>query len=1071
KLLKKRYAVFNDDGSLAELKGFEVKRRGELKLIKIFQSQIFKVFLEGTTLTECYAAVANVADQWLDILFSKAQGLPDHELFDLITENRSMSKSLEEYGAQKSTSICTARRLAEFLGDQMVKDKGLACKFVISKKPLNMPVSERAVPVAIFSADTATRKQFLRRWLRDNSLEDSDIRSILDWDYYLERFGSVIQKLITIPAAMQGVSNPVPRIQHPDWLSKRVAAAMSTRKQRHLTDVFKPVSKEEHMAKVSAELERSRIEDDMEDFGVVGSGGSLARRKVGVVHSKRKRNGGLAPLTIGQVVERLENMASAPDPSESYGDWLDHSKAVWALKRNLRSLRLKAAENGDVDMVEEPAAGGPGLGQFFTKTHVSLARNVWHVVQWAETDTPGELRAWVWIGAQLHTVRVEIPRILYVTSAVHQAEIANSKYFSEAPSVVLPRTAYGQHMHTYKCVMGEQEYIAHSSRWGSFFAHPGIGGVYETEVTPLDRALIEVGATAWLNGAARRRGAGRSMADVVGLGDLDTLRTVLAVPSGVASQTWNARDMSYALLYHASARDGRHFLAFVSPAGGYAHVCVVNTAQQTAQLQLPNMERLYRESVSAARDSDNIDDSAFTYPESIEFTAQAFATLAAAYRSINSALAKCAGEKRAPTMLVCQSPLAPRELQVRMRAVGDFPTVRMPTHHADRTLPAFDWQRHAGRRLVASLLGASRWVAERISLAQYADIPVGNIPADAPLFLADVFFARKLTLAKHVLWWSPGSRPDIGGRQDDEFNVFSTESAESAVEISVSGSYAAACAEIELRNLAVNTVLKAPLVSEIEGTVGVFGYDAMSSGDAGQTALLDDDVADRTALLGISSDSASHKPGDSKDGVWAGSSSGAIPASTVQLLRSLLRGWCAEIDSSGSPFAALMAEHFFRWLTRPGARLHDPALAQLVRALMRKVFLQLRAECQKLGARLVFGSSDKLILSTGKGSVPAAQATVDFIIKAVLAKPLFERISLTPLQYWTHLVWMDATNFGGIVVQHAGLSDHVEAESSEPRIEMMWSIKDYLPPLAQGQFEVTVAEYIYKLAGFYAQQR
>jgi hypothetical protein len=47
KNLKKRYAVFNHDGSLAELKGFEVKRRGELKLIKIFQTQIFKFFLKA----------------------------------------------------------------------------------------------------------------------------------------------------------------------------------------------------------------------------------------------------------------------------------------------------------------------------------------------------------------------------------------------------------------------------------------------------------------------------------------------------------------------------------------------------------------------------------------------------------------------------------------------------------------------------------------------------------------------------------------------------------------------------------------------------------------------------------------------------------------------------------------------------------------------------------------------------------------------------------------------------------------------------------------------------------------
>lgn len=39
-LIKKRYAVFNDDGTLAELKGFEIKRRGELKLIKVFQVPI-----------------------------------------------------------------------------------------------------------------------------------------------------------------------------------------------------------------------------------------------------------------------------------------------------------------------------------------------------------------------------------------------------------------------------------------------------------------------------------------------------------------------------------------------------------------------------------------------------------------------------------------------------------------------------------------------------------------------------------------------------------------------------------------------------------------------------------------------------------------------------------------------------------------------------------------------------------------------------------------------------------------------------------------------------------------------
>jgi hypothetical protein len=63
--------VFNFDGSIAELKGFEVKRRGELSLIKIFQTSVFDVFLQGKSLQEAYENVAKVADYWLDVLYTK----------------------------------------------------------------------------------------------------------------------------------------------------------------------------------------------------------------------------------------------------------------------------------------------------------------------------------------------------------------------------------------------------------------------------------------------------------------------------------------------------------------------------------------------------------------------------------------------------------------------------------------------------------------------------------------------------------------------------------------------------------------------------------------------------------------------------------------------------------------------------------------------------------------------------------------------------------------------------------------------------------------------------------------
>ena len=67
--------MFNFNGTIAELKGFELKRRGELELVKIFQSQVFEHFLAGDTLQECYSAVGAIANQWLDVLDEQGECL------------------------------------------------------------------------------------------------------------------------------------------------------------------------------------------------------------------------------------------------------------------------------------------------------------------------------------------------------------------------------------------------------------------------------------------------------------------------------------------------------------------------------------------------------------------------------------------------------------------------------------------------------------------------------------------------------------------------------------------------------------------------------------------------------------------------------------------------------------------------------------------------------------------------------------------------------------------------------------------------------------------------------------
>ena len=48
-------------------------------------------------------------------------------------------------------------------------------------------------------------------------------------------FEAVTQKIITIPAALQGCANPVPRVKHPDWLHKKIDEKNNILKQLKMT--------------------------------------------------------------------------------------------------------------------------------------------------------------------------------------------------------------------------------------------------------------------------------------------------------------------------------------------------------------------------------------------------------------------------------------------------------------------------------------------------------------------------------------------------------------------------------------------------------------------------------------------------------------------------------------------------------------------------------------------------------------------------------------------------------------------------------------------------------------------
>lgn len=662
KLLKKRYAVFNPDGSLAELKGFEVKRRGELQMIKIFQSQIFDKFLLGKTTEECYAAVATVADQWLDILQSKASSLHDDELVDLIAENRSMSKTLAEYAGQKSTSISTARRLAEFLGEQMVKDKGLSCRFIISAKPNGAPVTERAVPVAIFTAEEPVKRHYLRKWLKDNSLTDFDLRTILDWEYYTERLGSVIQKLITIPAALQKVPNPVPRIRHPDWLYKRIATKEDKFQQHKITDIFTKLK-------------------DMEDFG---DGQKKVGPKLAVVRKRNKKEQEKEPE-----VEEVP-----PNPEDDYAGYIRVMKKKWRKQRHEKARARKSGLRQD----------GTISSMLRTQTSTMNSKQ-WDVIQIASTNRPGEFKLWLAIDGTFQSVRLRVPREFYLNFKKDPDPqlLATDRY--EAVEVVrtLPRGQPARHL--YKLSVDEVLFMEGESHFSALINNPNVDGAFELQVPLVVRALLTFGTSCALRsnilgGLNRGLDKGFELVDLERSGNLSRHKYLN-----------EGRQIRYHFLFHAVS-DQRHIIGLFSPDSTNASIYLVDRAKN--RQQLPNPLKFYTDRMERAERG------VFSYPDMLHFSTTYHPSESSAFKALGKDLQAI---NRGLNVIALCSPFEHSYYQTKGPVYSNFPFITYRLGKEED--PGLMWLLQTSRRMIGLYLRLSSWLREQIEIASHFDVPIG----------------------------------------------------------------------------------------------------------------------------------------------------------------------------------------------------------------------------------------------------------------------------------------------------------------------------------------------------------
>lgn len=1003
KNLKKRYAVFNHDGSLAELKGFEVKRRGELKLIKVFQKQIFPAFLEGSNLAETYASAAKVANKWLDVCDQRGSMLVEEELIDYICENKNMTKTLEEYGTQKSTAITTAKRLAEFLGEQMVKDKGLNCKYIIANKPKNAPVTERAIPVAIFSADDSVKRHFLRKWLRDDP-GDCDLRTVIDWDYYSERLGSVIQKLITIPAALQKIRNPVPRVAHPDWLDRRIRIKDDKFQQKKMTDMFAAGKKGNANTLKDDDLNilNNRVAD-LEDFGA----SQLSKTKTGtvikIVQSQQKKR--KAPESAVPSADPYAALPKEmPSISEDYPAWLNYQKQKWKIQKQQRIRRRQLFGEKQVD--------SNAIGMFFRNQAEMLYMSTWQLLQLRETESPGEVRAFVLIDKKVHTLKVVVPRQVYLN--LNRDELPDVEIKGVEVEKITNYTLPNGHpsVHLFKLTMPEQVYVTEAEKLGSLFNHSSVEGVYEKQVPLNIRALLELGSVCTFD---------ESQKGVLGKGlehgfDLSALRRVLPQRPYLHDSP-----MGYIYLYHVVAGERQIFALFSSNAD-HAHVVVLDKSRDIQGL--PNVDKLYKD-LFARRLQENGGEpwqQCFEYQEAIRFKVVRVTTKRKAHLEIGDAIKKMRNEEKDKPLITVVQSQQHRMLMHDVPILKDLPVLPLKPEDDDRQLPPLGWQSFVAKRLINRYLDLGSWISHLTELARYGDIPLCNLERDDPRFLIDIAYARRLQKERVVLWWSSGPKPDHAGyEKDDILGPLETVEMPS---INSPGTYSSVCIDLSLRNLAINTILASSLINEAEGT------DSISFNPAAPTANGGPDTSNV-----IYSDNA-------------------FATASILTLRNMVKAWWTEA-SAGGQMADIMVQHLVRWIECPGSFLYDRALHYYVQMMSRKALQQLMTDFRRVGSQVIFASAHRLLLQTSKAEVGNAYAYSQYILKTVRAKPLFNWLELEIKEYWDYLAWYDEFNYGG-----KGCTEVVEAENQTLDTIMHWQLATFLPQQLQPVFNDWTVQFI-----------
>lgn len=1043
RMLKKRYAVFDFDGSIAELKGFEIKRRGELKLVQVFQENVFPAFLEGRNREEVYAAVGRVANTWINVLDTRGAYLTDQELVYLVSERKNMSKSVEDSGDLKSSSITTVRRIAAFLGESILKEKGISCHLVIANRPMDASATERAIPVQIFSADESVKRSFLRKWLNDPFMTDFDIRAVIDWEYYKTRLGSTVQKLVIIPALEQRIPNPCPSIQIVDWMKKRLAIQNDKFQQTDLKKFFSVAPPKPAVKPAPEVLPQEAEYIDLPDDPIE------------IVPDENEAPPSMEPaVDIEDMVEETpEDMSDKPKVSAGQvEEWASWQKNKW---RDIRKKRIEQAHNNSSDRTRGFGSQQSSLTQDILKASAAGLATVsggiknrrlgvlpWHILAVEESDSEN-LTVWMTLGESIQRVTMPYYRkraVLFPFAAI-----------AAETRALLPKTCAHKDMPTNTVIPPDM--VTSSLAFGDSLA-VSQGQLVEISCpnatwAKLEEHLVLAGAVTFESSTpigfdwSSRLGA---LAQIRDLNKVpESFYSSLALVDGFSEQEVShysflkesrEKYISFGLdplfLHFAETTtlSVRAFACVFAKKIGAVYVSFVGVPPPQRPSQAA-IERLVRE--------ENHADDGGVIIDTIESSFHD--TIAAQMRSINRFIEESLKRTGYHTVCVFSSEISTQTIRTVgstacLPSLKTIPIARSPFSQLDSAFPALDWSRWALKRWTARAPRLEDWWEDRLWLARVGRVPLCEFPAgrEAYSYALDVMLSRSLRDDVKHLPWNNNMNSGIDA-EAAAVSILLPDRSErvSCKEISNPGIYRSVCLSLNLKSsLCIAALSRASQAVLEQGLANDKQFAALLAvvesiyqrGKAAQVKL--------SKLLSVSNEMEFRH---------------MDPENDKKLMEAE-----SEVRACGQLLSSL-----YSWLSNENSQLYSPELLSKTVQAMTQTLDLLIEQIEKSGCQVVFASFTKVVFATGKSSVVDVGAFWSTLRLNLSEHPILKSLALDESSV-SHamfgMMWFDSSNYAFVPVERSG--------EISWRVEAQWKLGECLPPALRAPFYTYTSEFLMK---------